>query len=155
MSKKSAKKQPATPTRSNSMIIISAAIALLVVLVGAVLLWQGQGASKTATQALPREVSLDEAVALRDAGAFILDVRQPEEWAEFHVPGSTLIPLGELASRVQEVPTDKEVVVVCRSGNRSQTGRDVLLQAGFSQVTSMAGGLKSWQAAGLPTITGP
>ena len=91
-----------------------------------------------------------EAAKERDAGAFILDVRTPEEWNEFHVPGSTLIPITELANRVAEVPKDKEVVVVCRSGNRSATGRDILLKAGYPQVTSLAGGLKSWRDAGKP-----
>ena len=103
----------------------------------------------------PREVSVEEAVAKRDAGAFILDVRQPEEWNEFHVPDSTLIPLAELASRVNELPKEQEIVVVCRSGNRSAQGRDILLDAGFAQVTSMAGGLTQWRAAGYPTVSGP
>jgi rhodanese-related sulfurtransferase len=103
----------------------------------------------------PREISVEEAAAQRDAGAFILDVRQPEEWNEFHIPDATLIPLGELASRVGELPRDQEIVVVCRSGNRSQQGRDILLEAGFTQVTSMAGGVTQWKAAGHPTVSGP
>lgn len=102
----------------------------------------------------PPEISVEEAVAKRDSGAFILDVRQPEEWNEFHVPDSTLIPLGELASRVAELPRDQEIVVVCRSGNRSAQGRDILLDAGFTQVTSMAGGLTQWKAAGYPPVSG-
>ena len=105
--------------------------------------------------ALPKEVSTADGLKLRSDGAFVLDVRQPEEWNEYHVPGSTLIPLGELEARVKELPRDKPIVVVCRSGNRSQTGRDVLLRAGFSQVTSLAGGLSQWKAAGYPTVTGP
>ncbi|MBI5702988.1 MAG: rhodanese-like domain-containing protein [Chloroflexi bacterium] len=104
---------------------------------------------------MPREVSVTEAAALRDAGAFILDVRQPEEWNESHIPGATLIPLGELASRVNELPKDQKIVVVCRSGNRSAQGRDILLAAGFEQVTSMAGGIKQWTAAGFETVSGP
>jgi len=95
-----------------------------------------------------------EAVARRSAGAFILDVRQPEEWVEGHIPGSTLIPLGELQSRVGEIPRDKEIVVVCRSGNRSQTGRDILRRAGLTRATSMAGGLREWTAEGHPTVRG-
>ena len=103
----------------------------------------------------PREVSVEEAAAKRDAGAFLLDVRQPEEWNEFHIPGSTLIPLGELAARLDELPRDREIVVVCRSGNRSAQGRDILLAAGFTQATSMAGGVTQWRAAGNPTVSGP
>jgi rhodanese-related sulfurtransferase len=79
-----------------------------------------------------------------------LDVRTQEEWNEFHAPNTTLIPLDQLASRLNEVPTDREIVVVCRSGNRSQQGRDILLNAGFEQVTSMTGGLNEWQASGYP-----
>ena len=105
-------------------------------------------------QPLPAEVSTADALALREAGAFILDVRQPEEWAAGHVPDATLIPLGDLASRVAEVPKDRQVVVVCRSGNRSAQGRDVLLGAGYPSVTSMAGGMNDWTAAGYPTESG-
>jgi rhodanese-related sulfurtransferase len=105
--------------------------------------------------ALPAEISVADAAAKRDAGAFILDVRQPDEWNAVHIPGATLIPLDQLAARVNEVPKDQEVVVVCRSGNRSKQGRDILKNAGFTQVTSMAGGMNQWSAAGLPTATGP
>jgi rhodanese-related sulfurtransferase len=104
---------------------------------------------------LPDTISVAEAAAKRDAGAFVLDVRTPEEWNEYHIPGSTLIPLDQLETRLNEVPRDKELVVVCRSGNRSKPGRDMLKNAGFTQVTSMNGGLKEWQAANLPTVTGP
>ncbi len=107
-----------------------------------------------AVQPLPAEVSTADALALREAGAFILDVRQPDEWAAGHIPDATLIPLGDLASRVAEVPKDRQVVVVCRSGNRSATGRDVLLGAGYPSVTSMAGGMNDWTAAGYPTESG-
>jgi rhodanese-related sulfurtransferase len=104
--------------------------------------------------ALPAEISVDEASRLRESGAFILDVRQPDEWASGHIPEATLIPLGELASRLAEVPTDRQVVVVCRSGNRSAQGRDILLGAGYPSVTSMAGGMNDWASAGYPTTTG-
>ena len=112
--------------------------------------------SDTATaDGLPLEISVSEASAMRDDGAFVLDVREPDEWNESHIPGTTLIPLGELASRVDELPQDQEIVVVCRSGNRSAHGRDILLAAGFEQVTSMAGGVNQWKAAGLETVSGP
>jgi rhodanese-related sulfurtransferase len=109
----------------------------------------------TETASYPHEISVEEAVSKRNSGAFILDVRQPEEWSEFHVPDSTLIPLGELASRLNELPKDQEIVIVCRSGNRSAQGRDILLEASFTQVTSMAGGLTQWKAEGYPTVSGP
>jgi rhodanese-related sulfurtransferase len=104
--------------------------------------------------AYPLEISVSEAVDKRNAGAFILDVREPQEWDQVHIPGATLVPLGQLPGRLSEIPKDQEVVVVCRSGNRSATGRDILLNAGYTTVTSMAGGMNQWQAAGYHTISG-
>ena len=65
-------------------------------------------------------------------------------------PTRLLIPLDELPNRLSEIPKDKEILVICRSGNRSQEGRDILLNAGYN-ATSMAGGLKEWFARGYPT----
>ena len=75
------------------------------------------------------------------SGTFVVDVRTQEEWDEYHVPNTTLIPLDQLPNRLSEVPKDKEIVVICRSGNRSQEGRDILLSAGYN-ATSMTGGVK-------------
>jgi rhodanese-related sulfurtransferase len=108
----------------------------------------------TAAASLPTEITIDQAAQKRDQGAYILDVREPSEWTSFHIPGATLIPLGDLPNRVKEVPKDREVVVVCRTGHRSAQGRDILLNAGFTRVTSMAGGVTQWQAQGLPIATG-
>ena len=107
------------------------------------------------TPALAKEVNVTQAAELRDQGAFVLDVREPDEWAAGHIPGATLIPLGQLASRLAELPQDQQIVVVCRSGNRSATGRDLLLDAGFADVTSMGGGMNAWASQGLAMVTGP
>jgi rhodanese-related sulfurtransferase len=80
-------------------------------------------------------------------------VRNPDEYYPAHIAGSTLIPLGELEKRVKELPQDKEIVVVCRSGRRSSAGRDILKKAGFSQVSSVTGGMNEWNAAGYPTVS--
>jgi rhodanese-related sulfurtransferase len=148
------KQQPSKGKKQtfNSILLWAGLGIFAVILAGIFFLNPGKEIS---AETLPREVSVTEAAALREAGAFILDVREPEEWAESHIPGATLIPLGELALRVNEVPKDREIVVVCRSGNRSQQGRDILLEAGFKQVTSMAGGIKQWTAAGFETVSGP
>ena len=114
----------------------------------------GETSAPASFAPLPLEISVQEAASMRDQGAFILDVREPSEWEAVHIPDATLIPLGTLAQRVAEVPKDKDIVVVCRSGNRSQEGRDILLQAGFMRVTSMAGGVNQWRAAGFPTASG-
>ena len=107
-------------------------------------------ADRQAPADVPDEISVDEAHQKYQDGVFLLDVRTQEEWDEYHAPDTTLIPLDELESRLDELPQNEEIVVVCRSGNRSQAGRDILRNNGFEQATSMSGGLNAWRAAGYP-----
>jgi rhodanese-related sulfurtransferase len=151
MSKK--KKNKKVVKQQNNSVLLWAGVGIVLLILAAVFLFRPNNAATA--NSLPSEISVSEASAKRDAGAFILDVREPSEWNEAHIPGSTLIPLGELATRVDELPKDQEIVVVCRSGNRSAKGRDILLSAGFTQATSMAGGLNQWKTAGLETVSGP
>jgi rhodanese-related sulfurtransferase len=83
-----------------------------------------------------------------DAGEdiFILDVRQPEEYAEGYVPKAHLIPLGEIDGRLDEIPRDKPVIVVCRSGGRSQSASQKLDGHGFDNIHNMTGGTLAWKA---------
>jgi rhodanese-related sulfurtransferase len=99
---------------------------------------------------VPDEISVDEAYQRYQDGVFLLDVRTQEEWDEFHAPNTTLIPLDQLEARLDELPQDEEIVIVCRSGNRSQVGRDILRNNGFERSTSVSGGLRAWRAAGYP-----
>jgi rhodanese-related sulfurtransferase len=124
---------------------------LILLVAGIVISFQSTNSPATS---MPSEISVTEASQKRDIGAFILDVRELSEWTAFHIPGATLIPLGELPNRLNEVPKDRPVVVVCRTGNRSATGRDILKNAGLTNVTSMAGGVTQWQSQGLPIATG-
>jgi rhodanese-related sulfurtransferase len=101
------------------------------------------------------EISPAQAYAKYQQGAFILDVRSQDEWDQFHIKGSTLIPLDELADRLSELPKDKDIVVVCRSGHRSQSGTAILQKAGFKQVSCLSGGLLAWQEANYPIEKGP
>ena len=75
----------------------------------------------------------------------ILDVRQPEEYAEKNIPGSILIPLGELPNRLSELEQykDKEIVVHCKSGGRSATAQKFLLEKGYNAV-NLSGGILAW-----------
>jgi rhodanese-related sulfurtransferase len=110
---------------------------------------------QSGSSALPAEISVSEAAQMRTEGALMLDVREQLEWDEFHMPDARLIPLAQLENRMSDLPKDRDIIVVCRSGNRSAQGRDILLQAGFTRVTSMAGGMNEWKANGFPTQTGP
>ncbi len=74
---------------------------------------------------------------------FLLDVRTPQENAQQAIPGSTLIPLQELGFRAKELPQDKEIVVYCRTGNRSAYACMYLSQQGF-RVSNLEGGIVTW-----------
>ena len=156
MSKKKTARKTSSMTRGGfgsflrkpvGQLTVVAIVALIVYLIATS---AGGGTSST----LAREVSVDQAYEMYQAGTFVLDVRTQEEWDEYHAPNTTLIPLDELPSRLNELPKDQEIVVVCRSGNRSQQARDILLQAGFN-ATSMTGGLKEWYAKGYPIEGAP
>jgi len=152
---KTRKAAPARAGRSPLWYVLGVVVVLGVAFAAWRLLTPAPTSEAGSEGALPLEVSVADAAALRDEGAFVLDVREPSEWNELHVPDSTLIPLGELTSRLSEVPTDQTVVVICRSGNRSAQGRDLLLDAGYTNVTSVSGGMNDWRAQGQPTVSGP
>jgi rhodanese-related sulfurtransferase len=144
----SAKEKGTIPSWIWSLIVI-------VVAVGGYWLIQMTNQRQQAVSTLPAEMSVAEVSQLDREEWFILDVREQSEWNEGHIEGATSIPLGQLEARKSELPTDKKIVVVCRSGNRSAQGRDLLLKAGFAEVTSMADGMNAWVSQGLPVVTGP
>lgn len=84
---------------------------------------------------------------------FLLDVRQPEEFRTDRIPGAKLIPLGELRSRLKELPQNQEIIVVCRSGNRSMSATRLLNSAGY-HATNLQGGMIAWSRSGLPVKKG-
>jgi molybdopterin-guanine dinucleotide biosynthesis protein A/rhodanese-related sulfurtransferase len=99
------------------------------------------------------EIGVEE-LARDHADDWILDVRQPDEYEEGHVPGAVLIPLDQLPERHGEVPVDREVFVVCRSGGRSAAAVEVLGAVGH-RATNVAGGTLAWIEAGHPVVVGP
>lgn len=156
------KTTPTTKKKGTPAWVLGVVAVAAIALIAAGVWLAGRGTERTTTTsgqpaaqaAIPDEISVFDAASRRMEGAFILDVREPQEWEAGHIPDATLIPLAELENRVGELPTDQEIVVVCRSGNRSAQGRDILKEAGFNRVTSMAGGMNDWQAEGLPVVTG-
>ena len=86
--------------------------------------------------------------------ALLLDVREPDEYTGplGHIPGARLIPLGQLAGRLDELgDRDQPIVAICKAGGRSNKAAQLLLDAGFTQVRSMAGGTGRWVELGYPT----
>jgi len=103
-----------------------------------------------------REVTVEEARARADKGAVLVDVREPDEWANGHIPGAIYIPRGFLELRIEDKVPDKskEVVVYCAGGTRSAFGAKSLQELGYENVVSMIGGFGKWKETGLP-ITVP
>ena len=79
---------------------------------------------------------------------FVLDVRTPQEYAEGHVPGAVNVPYDQLASRLAEVPKDKDVVLYCKSGRRAGIAADVLAANGYTRLSHLEGDMPAWVAKG-------
>lgn len=100
-----------------------------------------------------REVTIQAFAAARQDDVYVIDVREPYEYVAGHVPGAGLMPMGEVASRLSEIPTGSPVYVVCASGNRSLTIANALTRAGYD-AWSVAGGTGAWARSGLPIVRG-
>ena len=90
-------------------------------------------------------VELNERLASAEP-PFLLDVRQPHEWdiVNLETDGAVMIPLAELRDRLEELPTDREIVVYCRTGARSANAAHMLVEEGFSGVFNFVGGIHAW-----------
>lgn len=96
-----------------------------------------------------REIAIDQVVPALSGGAVLVDVREPAEYRDGHVPGAINIPMGQLTARMDEIDRDRPVHVVCASGNRSAAMTDVLTAAGFD-ASNVAGGTSAWIRSGRP-----
>lgn len=94
-------------------------------------------------------VTVQDFKTAADAGAYVLDVRTPQEFAEGHVASAINLPLDQVEARAGEVPGDKPIYVICRSGNRSAQASAILKKAG-KDVKNVGGGMNDWVAAGYP-----
>ena len=103
----------------------------------------------------PIEEVPPEELASAKPEALLLDVREPEEYAHGHVPGTVNIAQADLAVRLDEVPCDRPVVTVCQTGSRSLRSGQFLKQMGFEDVASLKGGTVTWQSAGQRLSTRP
>jgi rhodanese-related sulfurtransferase len=98
------------------------------------------------------EIDIDEFARRREAGAPVLDVREPDEYREAHVAGATLIPLATVPDRLDDVP-EGDLLVICRSGARSMRAAEFLASKGVS-ATTVAGGTLAWIESGRPVVEG-
>jgi rhodanese-related sulfurtransferase len=129
--------------RKRNLTWIWVGLGILVVLIAGIFLF---GSKPTPSV----EITPAQAYAKYQQGAFFLDVRSQDEWNQFHIKGSTLIPLDQLTNRLSELSKDKDIVVVCLSGHRSLSGITILQQAGFTHISCLSGGLQAWMDASYP-----
>jgi rhodanese-related sulfurtransferase len=120
----------------------------LAVVSGAMLVWNFIGGSLSGVE----QADTLKATRLYNDDALILDVREDKEYASGHIPKAKHIPLGKLASRIQELEKHKNrpILVTCRSGHRSARACGMLKKAGFETVYNQQGGIIAWERANLP-----
>jgi rhodanese-related sulfurtransferase len=128
--------------QTNWMLVSIAAVS------GAMLVWSFIGSKLSGVD----EADTLKATRLYNDDALVLDVREEKEYAAGHIPKARLIPLGQLASRMQELDKfkSKPILVTCRSGHRSARACGMLKKAGFETVYNQAGGIIAWERANLP-----
>lgn len=95
-------------------------------------------------------ISPQEAKAKMEGGAALLDVREYPEWVESHIPGATLIPLGDIKKQPHKGALAPEVLVVCRTGKRATAAAQAIASVGAARPFVVEGGLDAWKNAGLP-----
>jgi rhodanese-related sulfurtransferase len=113
-----------------------------------------------------REVSPSEVQSMVSTDQVLIDVREPGEYASGHLPGAINLPRGVLEFQIHAHPamgcttsdalaaSDRPLLLYCLSGGRAALAADSLQQLGFSQVSSLAGGITAWREAGLPLASG-
>jgi hydroxyacylglutathione hydrolase len=95
-----------------------------------------------------------DALAARQREAFVLDVREPGEYQRGHVAGAVNIPQAELVSRLDELPREQPILIICQTGSRSRRAAQFLMQIGFTDVANVLGGSSAWRRAGKPLVRG-
>src|ERR1700682_1934730 len=116
---------------------------------------RGQEApAPTVAASASAETTVEELKQRLDGGepGFILDVRNPEEYQIGRIPGSTLLPLPSLPQRFRELDRDRELVVHCKSGMRSQKAIQFLREQGFTKLLNLKGGILAWADRIDPTM---
>ena len=96
-----------------------------------------------------REIDIEELESALADGATLVDVREPQEYAAFHVPGAVLVPMAQLGSRADELDKERPVYLICHSGHRSGVIAELLGERGFDAV-NVLGGTAAWVRSGRP-----
>ncbi|MGI9648550.1 MAG: rhodanese-like domain-containing protein [Acidimicrobiia bacterium] len=101
-------------------------------------------------------VTAEEAAAMVDDGALLIDIRELKEWKMLRIPGADFKPMSEIQDWYEDLPRDVDIILQCRSGQRSGQATQALInQAGFDRVFNLTGGIIAWHSANLPVDRGP
>ena len=108
-------------------------------------------------QAVPQVDPLYADIRRRDPvrPALLVDIRERDEFLAVRVDGTLFVPVSQLAARLDEIPRDRPVLLICATGSRSTNATAYLLGQGWADVASVAGGIEGWQRLGLPVRRGP
>ena len=108
-------------------------------------------AADTVLEDLPETVDVQTAYEIKDnPDVYMIDVREQNEYDESHIPDIHLLPMSTIENRLDEIPSNKTVIVTCRTGNRSSQVTQFLRANGFDNVHNMSGGIVAWEGAGYP-----
>ena len=108
-------------------------------------------AAEVSLEELPRDLDVETVYEIKDnPDVYLIDVREQAEYDEKHIPEINLLPMSTIENRLDEIPSNKTVVITCRSGNRSSQVTDYLRANGFDNVHNMTGGINAWESAGFP-----
>jgi rhodanese-related sulfurtransferase len=99
-----------------------------------------------------QQIDVTQLEAALDSGATVVDVREPMEFAQAHVPGAVSIPMAKLPARMAELDKSETIHVICATGGRSSAMADLLSAAGYNAV-NVAGGTMAWLRSGRPTVS--
>ena len=118
-------------------------IVVMLIMGGVIVFFFGRG-----QQAKYENVTVKQAADLIAAGNItIVDVREPFEYAEGHIPGAKLIPLGTIQGKLASLNPEDSYLLVCRSGNRSGQAARIMVSQGFKNVRNMTGGMLGWRGS--------
>lgn len=160
MSKKKKSKEKSKGQKNQKQLVLGSSLGIILAFLIAGTFWfqspfdtsrlePEQASEKPATAINVSVNDLAKAVSAEE-DYIILDVREQWEYDAGHVPGVTLIPLGQLEARASELPDDKTLYVICHSGVRSLRASDMLLKAGKKDIRNVEGGTVAWAQSGLP-----
>ena len=98
--------------------------------------------------------ALHQRLQSQDDKPLVVDVREPHEFEAVRIDGARLAPLGSVVAELEDVDKDREIVLVCRTGNRSGKAQKLLAARGYTRLQNMEGGMVDWEKRGLPVVKG-